>query len=199
MNIKTAQQEIARRLLFSRDLKKPFIVAVDGRCASGKTTFAGELAGVTGAAVVHMDDFFLQPYQRTEARLAIPGENVDWERFKNEVLLPVSRGEVARFCPFDCHTLGFKNEISVDPAKGVIVEGTYCMNQELCGYYSMCVFLTLSPQTQMERIIARNGKDGANVFAHKWIPLEEKYFSAYNLRNQCDMVIETDKETPESR
>lgn len=199
MNIKTAEKEIARRLLTSRGSKRPFIVAVDGRCASGKTTFAGELAGVTGAAVVHMDDFFLQPYQRTEERLETPGENVDWERFKSEVLLPVSRGEVARFCPFDCHTLGFKNEISVDPGKGVIVEGTYCMNKELCGYYSMSVFLTLSHETQMKRIIARNGKDRANAFAQKWIPLEEKYFSAYDLYNKCDIVIETDKETPESR
>ena len=32
-----------------------------------------------------MDDYFLQPYQRTEERLAEPGGNVDYERFKEEI------------------------------------------------------------------------------------------------------------------
>lgn len=192
MNIKTAKKEIVNRLLLSRSAGRPFIVAVDGRCASGKTTFANELSAASGAAVVHMDDFFLQPFQRTEQRLAAPGENVDWERFKAELILPLTSGKTASFRPFDCHTLGFKDEVSVSPENGVIVEGTYCLNKELCKNYSLSVFLTVSPEIQMKRIIARNGKDGAQVFAEKWIPLEEKYFSAYRLQEKCDYVINTD-------
>ena len=33
-----------------------------------------------------MDDFFLQPYQRTADRLSQIGGNVDYERFKKEIL-----------------------------------------------------------------------------------------------------------------
>ena len=57
------------------------ILALDGPCASGKTTLAGEMGRKFGWSVVHMDDFFLRPEQRTPERYALPGGNVDHERF----------------------------------------------------------------------------------------------------------------------
>lgn len=193
MNSLTAEKEIAEKIISSHGSERPFILAIDGRCAAGKTTFALSLSRLSGAAVVHMDDFFLQPFQRTQKRLETPGENVDWERFKNEVLLPLNRGETARFCPFDCHSLGFKDEISVSPENGVIVEGTYSMNRELQKFYSMRVFMSVSPEIQIKRLIKRNGESGAEIFRKKWIPLEEKYFSAYGLHEQCDYVVINDE------
>ena len=73
--------------------KPHVIVAIDGPASSGKTTLATELAAHYGAAVLHMDDYFLQPHQRTPERYAEPGGNVDRERFLREALLPLSRGE----------------------------------------------------------------------------------------------------------
>ena len=72
-----------------------FILAIDGRCASGKTTIATELAHTLNADLIHMDDFFLRPEQRTPERLAIPGENIDHERFLTEVLEPLRAGKSA--------------------------------------------------------------------------------------------------------
>ena len=57
-------------------------VAIDGRCASGKTTLATALAVSLGATVFHADDFFLRPEQRTAERLSEPGGNMDRERLK---------------------------------------------------------------------------------------------------------------------
>ena len=37
------------------------IIAIDGRCAAGKTTLAARLAKELGGDVIHMDDFFLPP------------------------------------------------------------------------------------------------------------------------------------------
>ena len=34
------------------------IIAIDGRCAAGKTTLAARLAKELGGDVIHMDDFF---------------------------------------------------------------------------------------------------------------------------------------------
>lgn len=48
------------------------LVAIDGPCASGKTTLANALGGALGLTVFHMDDFFLRPSQRTPERLAEP-------------------------------------------------------------------------------------------------------------------------------
>ena len=53
------------------------VVAIDGRCGSGKTTLAAALQKEFSCAVFHMDDFFLRPEQRTEERLAQPGGNAD--------------------------------------------------------------------------------------------------------------------------
>ena len=44
------------------------IIAIDGRCAAGKTTLAARLAKELGGDVIHMDDFFLPLELRTEER-----------------------------------------------------------------------------------------------------------------------------------
>ena len=69
------------------------IVAIEGSCAGGKTTLAEALGREYGCNVLPMDDFFLRPEQRTEQRFAQPGGNVDYERFFEEVLQPLLRGE----------------------------------------------------------------------------------------------------------
>ena len=56
-------------LLAERDC---VFVAIDGPCTSGKTTFAAMLNRRFGGNVLHMDDFFLRPEQRTPERFANP-------------------------------------------------------------------------------------------------------------------------------
>ena len=63
-------------------------IAIDGRCGSGKTTLANKLKAYFDCHIFHMDDFYLQEYQRTQERYNEPGGNVDRERFKKEVLDP---------------------------------------------------------------------------------------------------------------
>ena len=72
------------KLLTQKDM---VIVAIDGKCTSGKTTLASRLAAFYDCNVFHMDDFFLRPEQRTTERFAEIGGNVDYERFWEEVLL----------------------------------------------------------------------------------------------------------------
>jgi len=74
-------------------VKKHKRIAIDGRCASGKSTLGAFLQKETGGNLIHMDDFFLRPEQRTKERYATPGENVDHERFYEEVLVPLQNGE----------------------------------------------------------------------------------------------------------
>ena len=166
------------------------MVAIDGRCASGKTTLAAQLQSALGCGVVHIDDFFLRPEQRTQERLDTPGENVDHERFLSEVLLPLSRGETAQYRPFDCSSQTLGEPICLAPSPVVIVEGSYSCHPALWPYYGLHVFLTLSPEEQMRRIVARDGAEYAEVFRTKWIPLEERYFEAFPLADKCDHYFE---------
>ena len=84
------------------DRQARVIAAIDGRCGAGKSTLAAQLQAQLSCRVFHMDDFFLRPEQRTAARLAQPGENVDHERFLSEVLQPALRGEAVTYHPFRC-------------------------------------------------------------------------------------------------
>lgn len=162
------------------------IIALDGRCASGKTTLAARLGERYGWGVVHMDHFFLRPQQRTPERYAQPGGNVDHERFLKEVLLPLGRGERPVYRPFDCHTQTLLAPIPFDPGPVVLVEGSYACHPALWDQYDLRAFLTVDPAVQMGRIVRREGGDYAQVFREKWIPLEERYFSACQVERRCD-------------
>ena len=74
-------ETIARRAELLLAERVPVLVAIDGCCGSGKTTLAAALAERLKAEVLHMDDFYLRPEQRSPARYRTPGENVDHERF----------------------------------------------------------------------------------------------------------------------
>lgn len=165
------------------------LLALDGRCASGKTTSAQRLLEMLGerklqngsdyhAAVLHMDDFFLRPEQRTEERRRIPGENVDHERFLPEVLLPLSQGIPFSFRPYDCHTQSLREAVAVPQADIAIIEGAYSCHRDLRGYYDVRVFVDVDPELQRRRILRRNGEAGWQRFAELWIPLEEQYLAA---------------------
>ena len=73
--------------------ESPVLIAIDGNCAAGKTTLAARLQSDLGGNVFHMDDYYLQRFQRTEKRLSETGGNVDYERFRKEVIEPLKKGE----------------------------------------------------------------------------------------------------------
>ncbi len=190
MDLTTAEQiesEIQRLL----QAKRPVLVAIDGRCAAGKTTLAEELRELCGCGVVHMDHFFLQPHQRTEERLNTPGGNVDRERVLQEVLLPLSREEAVSYRPYDCKLQALKEAVHVAPGAVTVIEGAYACHPSLREYYDLKVFLTVEREEQLRRIRRRNGPEAAIQFRERWIPLEEQYIAACGVSDCCDLRFET--------
>lgn len=173
----------------SRSRHAPAVLAIDGRCASGKTTLAAKLTADWNASLFHMDDFYLRPHQRTAERLAEPGGNVDRERFLAEVLLPLTEGRRVSYRRFDCQTFTFEPARIIDPYPIAIVEGSYSCHPELRDRYDMRIFLDIDPETQLERILRRNGPETLERFKSLWIPLEEAYFTACHVRECCDYVL----------
>ena len=166
------------------------IVAIEGRCASGKSTLAGRLSSQLSIPVVHMDHFFLRPEQRTGERLAKPGENVDHERFREEVLEPLAAGKMVTYRPWSCQTGALGEPITLTPSPVVLVEGSYSCHPALWDYYDRRVFLTVDRSEQLRRIEARDGLSKLQEFREKWIPLEERYFSAFHVEERCDYRLE---------
>ena len=163
-------------------------IAIDGRCASGKTTLAKALQRELDCSLVHMDHFYLQPHQRTEQRFEHPGGNVDMERFSAEVLDYILEGKSFSYQPFDCEVQDFSESIYV-PANGIyIIEGVYsCLFAEHC---ILKIFMTVSEEQQLSRLKKRNPAI-LGRFQQEWIPMEEKYFEFFKVEQLCDLVFST--------
>ena len=179
-----------RELERLRDQGERAVVAIEGRCASGKSTLAAKIEERLNLPVVHMDDFFLRPGQRTRERLAKPGENIDHERFRKEVLEPFAAGEAPAYRPYSCQTGELGEPVSLGPSPVVVVEGSYSCHPALWEYYHRRVFLTVDPEEQLRRIEERDGQVQLQNYREKWIPLEERYFSACQVEDRCDYQLE---------
>ena len=169
--------------------RRPLVIALDGRSASGKSTLAQDMAEIVGAGVIHMDDFFLPGELRTPERLAAPGGNVHYERFLADVLPHLTRMEPFAYPRFDCGKMAICGERQVPAAALHIVEGAYACHPALGDYMTLRVFSDIAPEAQQRRILARNGKEGWEKFRTRWIPLEEAYFAAFQVRQKADVVV----------
>lgn len=162
------------------------LIAIDGRCSAGKTTLAAHLQKRCDYNIFHMDDFFLRPEQRTLHRLDEPGGNVDYERFLQEVFLPLNSGKAFFYQPFDCRTQSLEEPVPVAPRSINIIEGSYSCHPALWNYYALHIFLSVDHSEQLRRIALRNGTE-LEKFTEKWIPFEERYFLAYKTMERCEL------------
>jgi len=166
-------------------------IAIDGRCASGKTTLALALKETLGCDCIHTDHFFLQEYQRTDERLREPGGNFDRERFAAEVLSPLKKGEPFSYRPYDCKTKSFVAPIAVAADKIVVIEGAYSLHPQISEAYDLKIFMSVNKEEQAHRLAQRNPAM-IDQFLKRWIPLEEHYYTATDIVSRCDIVIDND-------
>lgn len=165
-------------------------IAVDGNCGAGKTTFAKAVSVELDGNVFHMDDFYLPLENRTHERLNESGGNIHRERFLQEVLQPLKKGETVNYKVFNCKNQSFDDSVLITPKPVSIIEGSYSCHPDFYDYYDLHIFIGISPETQKERIINRNGKADWENFKKLWIPFEEKYFREFKIKEKCDIVFD---------
>ena len=168
----------------------PVILAIDGRCGSGKTTLAGMIAQRYRAEVIHMDDFFLQKDQRTPERLAEPGGNVDRERFRREVILPILEGkDQFEYQRYDCSRQEFGETVRIVKSPLIVIEGAYSCHPYFGDVYDIRIFMDVDPAEQRRRILSRNGPEMLPRFVSEWIPMEELYFKTFRIKEKCSICL----------
>lgn len=165
-------------------------VAIDGNCSAGKSTLADFIGNVYDCNIFHMDDFFLPHELKTKERLDEAGGNVDYARFKEEVINGISSGREFRYRKYDCKSGKFQEIVKINPKKLNIIEGSYSMHHTLIKNYDLKIFLGIDKEGQRRRILKRNGPGMYKMFMQLWIPLENRYFSEMRIREQSDLVYE---------
>ena len=168
---------------------KPCIIAIDGRAASGKTTLANCLKSVLDSDVISMDDFFLPPILRTEERLNEIGGNIHYERFSNEVIPFLFEKKPFSYRFFDCSIMDFAGMREIRDKQFRIVEGSYSHHPKFGKYATITIFCDVMPEKQIDRIRKRNGEKMLKTFISKWIPMEERYFENFSIKDNSDFYI----------
>ena len=170
---------------------KPFVLALDGRCGSGKTTLADRLAKQFPASIVlHTDDFYLPPAQRLHGWEKLPCANMDLVRLRDEALRPAYAGRQVQYRAYSCREGTYQPTQTLPAQPLVILEGSYSHHPLLKEYETTRVFVTCSKAEQTRRLQAREGERYAD-FAARWIPLEEGYFKEQHIEETADFMMDT--------
>lgn len=182
-------QKIIDQIL--KDHQGTLIIAVDGSCASGKTTFSKNLAKDYHGLCFHMDDFYLPFELRSPERMKEAGGNVHYERLIEEVLMPAQKGQAIQYRSYCSKTHTYSEPVSCPVPPLIIIEGTYALHSRIRNYFNLKLFFEHEAQTQLTRIEARNGLKKRMEFELRWIPLENQYFSIEKPKSIADFVIDT--------
>ncbi|MYY05258.1 MULTISPECIES: AAA family ATPase [unclassified Streptomyces] len=154
------------------------LVAVDGHAGSGKSTFAERLAeALGGAPVLHLDD------------LATHQELFAWtDRLREQVTEPLSRGEPARYAPYDWTARTFGPPRTLEPAPVILIEGVGAGRRALRPLLARLLWMDLAAEESWERGRRRDGP-ALSAFWDGWTAAETAHFSADPSRPHADALV----------
>ena len=163
---------------------RPVVMAIDGPSCSGKSVLAAAVGLRSGGSVLEGDDFYrntlpgLSAGQRAAMSEAeVVDAVIDWERLRDEGVLPLRAGQAASFQPYDWDANdGRLSARKIIPAAElIVVEGVYAARPELADLVDLAVYLGVDPEVRADRYGQRQDDPEWRRF---WERGEVYYFSA---------------------
>ena len=155
-----------------------FIIGIDGKGASGKSTLAEKLhRAMPGSALVCMDYFCYPPSGRKDEWWGpgVDGFGFDWKRLRDQVIVPFSQGRTdIQYDSLNWDTFKL-DRLSLPRSHVLIVEGMTALRRELREFYGFTIWIDSDDKKRLERVKKR---DGAKMLPHwerEFIPLGEAY------------------------
>lgn len=143
---------------------RPLVLALDGRCGSGKTTLANALAAqLPGCTLLRTDDFYLPPARRSPDWAHTPCANMDLTRLRDEALRPAYAGQPVAYRAYSCREGAFLPPAQLPAQPLVILEGSYSHHPLLRPYETLRVFVTCTKAEQTRRLQAREGAHATRI------------------------------------
>lgn len=166
------------------------VVAVDGLCGTGKSTFAQILVDFFGVEQIRMDDFYLPIGGRRADWRRVAAGHMDLKRLVREVLVPIKEGKPFEYRPFDCRRQEIGKIILKTPGELTILEGSYSHHPALAPWVDQRVFMTCEEEVRLRRLKAREGERFA-AFQETWMPLEERYIAKFEIGKTNSLTVDT--------
>jgi uridine kinase len=172
------------------------LIAIDGPGGSGKSTLAAEVAQHLGppGRVVYGDDFYRPMPAQARLRLS-PREGYDhyfdWQRLRDQVLIPLAAGAAARYERYDWRTGQFvaKDPCHVPRCGVVIVEGVYVARPELAEYYDLTVWVDTPRAICLRRLHDRGHDHGPGNWNDRWRAAEDHYIAATRPATRLNLTV----------
>ncbi|WP_030774578.1 MULTISPECIES: uridine kinase family protein [unclassified Streptomyces] len=171
-------ESLARELAALRPSLGPVrLIGIDGHAGSGKSTFAGRLAEVLGAPVLHLDD------------VATHEELFGWEeRLRAQVLEPLAAGRAAHWTPYDWVERRFGPERVLEPAPVLLVEGVGAGRAALRPRLARLLWMETTREQSWLRGRNRDGRELSD-FWDGWERAERAHFSNDPSRPFADTLV----------
>jgi molybdopterin-guanine dinucleotide biosynthesis protein A/uridine kinase len=176
---------------------RPVVIAIDGPSCSGKSILATAVALRSGASILEGDDFYRQTLPSLTATqregmsdAAVVDAVIDWERLRDEGLLPLRAGHPATFQPYDWETNDGRLAApkTIPPADLIITEGVYAARPELTDLVDIAVYLGVDPDVRANRYAQREDDDPD--WRRFWERGEVYYFSAVRPPASFDLQLD---------
>ena len=117
---------------------RPLVLALDGRCGSGKTTLANGLAAqFPDCTLLRTDDFYLPPARRCPDWAHTPCANMDLTRLRDEALRPAYAGQTVDYRAYSCREGAYLPPAQLPAQPLVILEGSYSHHPLLRPYETL--------------------------------------------------------------
>jgi uridine kinase len=154
------------------------LLCIDGPAGSGKTTLADEVAVLTGAPVVHMDNLY-------EGWHGLPRIDAQLDR----LLPPLSRNRPGSYRRWDWYADRWAEVVVVPPAPLLVIEGVGSGSRDHAGFVTALVWVEVPQDLRLTRGLAR---DGAAMDRHwrEWAVAEQEHFATQGTRSRADLVID---------
>jgi uridine kinase len=154
------------------------LICIDGPAGSGKTTLAGEVAELSAAAVLHMDDMF-------EGWEGLPRITDQLE----SLLRPLARGRAGTYRRWDWAGDAWAETVLVPPAPLLVLEGVGSGSTVVGELITVLAWVEVPFDLRLERGLERGGVGVAENW-RQWAVDEQKLFARERTRERADLLLD---------
>ncbi len=154
------------------------LICIDGPAGSGKTTLAEELASLSGAPVIHMDDLF-----EGWDGLARVSDQLD------TLLPPLAEGLAGSYRRWDWPGHRWAETVVVPPAPLLVLEGVGSGPLVHAPLVTVLAWVEVPYDLRMARGLERGGIGVAEHW-RQWAVDEQEVFARERTRERADVVLD---------
>ena len=154
------------------------LICIDGPAGSGKTTLAEEIAELSGAPVLHMDDMF-------EGWDGLPGITDQLDT----LLRPLAAGRSGSYRRWDWPGNAWAETVLVPPAPLLVLEGVGSGSADVADLITVLAWVEVPYDLRMARGLERGGIGVAENW-RQWAADERALFDREGTRERADVVID---------